>query len=199
MAHSGRWLLVIASVSLFAFMGGIFTQEVRSMGNLHENALAEALMYSKDYIQESQSLIMDILQETDGSDTRQGLQTLTADLSAAGRLMRIIAQLDPLHDESWSAMHSALFTAVNTVQQVGKELTDDHGLTEAGEQQIQRVNRLLQHIDRALPVTVTRGARPKIQLSDEMLQQAAEEARDFDHAQQILSGGGAFYTPIWLE
>ena len=199
MAHSRRWLIVVASASLLAFMGGVFTQEVRSMGGQYENALAEALVHSKDYVHESQSSIRQILQGDDESATRQGLHALAADLSAAGRLMRIIAELDPLHSESWSTMHSALLMAVHTVQQVEAELTDDRGLTEAGGQQIRRVSRLLQHIDRALPSTVTENARPKVRLDDEMLQQAAEEAWDFEHAQQILSGQGASHSPIWVE
>lgn len=177
-----RIFIVLTVAAAIVISGAYYGQEVHRRQTKVENGLAAALTHTERYVHESLALIDAVLSENEANALHALFSLLTSKFDSMGRWIDIVARLDPVHDDEWRMIETALSVASRTAHNIVDELLDDNHLSEAGVAQVLEIQNLLQAVAAALPGESGGGKAT----DPTALKEAARRAQKFVVEQRIL-------------
>ncbi|MEW6723326.1 MAG: hypothetical protein AB1331_00175 [Bacillota bacterium] len=165
----GALILISAILTI-----GAWRQNRQLRANLG-NALGEAVGSIKSYLNEAELILSRAVADADP----ENLLVAVGDLQAAGRLIRVVANLDRSHHQQWLELNSILsVSVVRALDGLRAELKQTGVLTGENRTRLGQVIAYLPTARAAFPDEVVTGTRPRLVFDSRQIVRAVSAGRE---------------------
>ncbi len=203
-----RLLAITLIILLASNIYSAYTIQTLSNDNL--NALGWTLTQTRNHIRETNSILSNSLET--GKLELAAAGVIQRDMIDASRYLRISSILDKEHREQWDTLGHASDDLAQAMQQVASKMASYRetsiNISSSQEYYIQKIHDDLTQMEKAFPVEMVIGSKPKILFNEEQITLAAMTAYEFDTGLDGLYDAFGLGTPftvrfgedyLWIE